>query len=55
MTIVVVTAQVVVNLQTVTLFRGGAPYPEPFATVVKLASEGAWYGQACGRVRCKGA
>ena len=35
MTILVVTAQLISNLQSVTLFRGGAPYPEPFATIVR--------------------
>ena len=31
----VVTAQLVSNLQSVSVFRGGEPFPEPFATVVR--------------------
>ena len=34
-TILVVTSQIVVNLQTVIVLRGGAPFPEPFASVVR--------------------
>mmetsp|Transcript_106080 Transcript_106080/g.306893 ORF Transcript_106080/g.306893 Transcript_106080/m.306893 type:complete len:646 (-) Transcript_106080:221-2158(-) len=35
-TILIINAQLIVNLQTVTVFRGGKPFPEPFATVVRL-------------------
>ena len=37
LTILVINAQLVVNFQTVTLFRDGAPFPEPFATIVRLS------------------
>ena len=33
----VVTGQLTVNYQSVTMFYGGKPFPEPFATVVRLS------------------
>jgi len=37
LTIMVVTFQLIANLQTAILFQGGAVYPEPFASVVRLS------------------
>jgi len=37
LTMLVVTGQLAVNYQSVTMFYGGAPFPEPFATVVRLS------------------